>query len=112
MFEVLFAYFNRSVTLNDEEVALMKTLFIPQKLKKGEFMLKAGEISRYGAFVAKGFLRSYVIDNKGKEHIMQFAPENWWISDKAGMKENAPATFFIDAIEDSGILLVDLNGHF
>jgi CRP-like cAMP-binding protein len=112
MFDVLFAYFNRSVTLNDEEVALMKTLFIPQKLKKGEFMLKAGEISRYGAFVAKGFLRSYVIDNKGKEHIMQFAPENWWISDKAGMKENAPATFFIDAIEDSGILLVDLNGHF
>jgi CRP-like cAMP-binding protein len=112
MFEVLFAYFNRSLPLTDEEVALMKTLFIPQKLKKGEFMLKAGEISRHGAFVAKGFLRSYVIDNKGKEHIMQFAPENWWISDKAGMGENAPATFFIDAIENSDILLVDLKGHF
>jgi CRP-like cAMP-binding protein len=112
MFEVLLSYFNRTVPLTDEEVALMKTLFLPQKLKKGEFMLKAGEISRHGAFVAKGFLRSYVIDNKGKEHVIQFAPENWWISDKAGMGENVPATFFIDAIEDSDVLLVDLQGHF
>lgn len=111
MFEILFAYFERSFTLSDEDIAIIKSIFLPRKLKKGEFLLREGEIARYGAFVAKGLLRSYVIDNKGKEHIIQFAPENWWISDKSGISTEVTASFFIDAIEDSEILLQDLAGH-
>ena len=56
-------------------------------------------------------MRSYIIDNKGKEHIIQFAPENWWVSDKSGISSGATASFFIDAIEDSEILITDLAGH-
>ena len=86
-------------------------MLIPKHLKKGEFFLREGEIARHGAFVAKGFLRSYVIDDKGKEHIMQFAPENWWVSDKSGIDGTKPSTFFIDAIEESDILICDRNAH-
>jgi len=111
MFEVLFAYFERSFTLSEEHIALIKSVVLPRKLIKGEFLLREGEIVRYGAFVAKGFLRSYVIDHKGREHIVQFAPENWWIGDKAGVSQDARASFFIDAIEDSEILLTDFAGH-
>ena len=97
--------------MSEAEFALMKSVLTQKHLRKGEFFLREGEIAKYGAFIAKGFLRSYVIDGKGKEHIMQFAPENWWISDKSGLNGANPSTFFIDAIEDSDILICDLNGH-
>jgi len=111
MIETLLAYFERKFVVSKDDADLMKSIFLPKKLKKGEFLVREGEVTKYAAFVAKGFLRSYVIDNKGKEHIIQFAPENWWISDKGGIQPNAVATFFIDAIEDSDVLLYDLAGH-
>ncbi len=113
MFEILLAYFERGGSiLTAEDISLLRSSVLEKKLKKGEFMQREGEVVKHGAFVAKGFLRSYVIDNKGKEHIIQFAPENWWISDKAGISKQALATFFIDAIEDSEIFLMDFDSHY
>lgn len=111
MFEILLAYFQRSFSLTAEDITIIRSVITEKKMKKGEFVQREGEIVRYGAFVAKGFLRSYVIDNKGKEHIIQFAPENWWISDRSGFAAGTKASFFIDAIEDSHVLLIDLAGH-
>jgi len=112
MFDVLLAYFQRAgAILADEEISILRSKVIPKTLQKGEFMQREGDTVKYGAFIAKGFLRSYVIDNKGKEHIIQFAPENWWISDKAGVAQQATATFFIDAIENSEIFLIDYDSH-
>jgi CRP-like cAMP-binding protein len=111
MFEVIQAYFERSFRLTNEDMTLIRSLFIPKTLQKGEFLLREGELARYGAFVCKGLLRSYIIDNKGKEHIVMFAPETWWISNKGGAAEVTPSTFFIDAIEDSELLLLDKPGH-
>jgi CRP-like cAMP-binding protein len=111
MFEILRAYFEQSFPVTEEDFVLLKSVMTPKILKKGEFLLREGEVAKYGAFVTKGILRSYVIDNKGKEHIIQFAPENWWISDKTGLTDGTPSTFFIDAIEYSEILLIDIKGH-
>ncbi len=49
--------------------------------------------------VESGLLRSYSIDNKGKEHIYMFVPENWIIADNC--YNDIPCDLFIDAIEDS-----------
>ena|SRR5688572_29423974 len=87
MLEVPYHYFERSFPLTETDKALIKSVVSSRKIKKGEFLVRAGQVSRYGGFVTKGFLRSYIIDNKGKEHIMQFAPENRCISDKTGMSE-------------------------
>lgn len=111
MYEPLFTYFERSFILSEDDKAIIQSVFIPKKVRKGEFLQRQGEVPRFGAFVAKGFLRSYIIDDKGKEHIMQFAPENWWISDQSGINPATTASFFIDAIEDSDVLLTDLSGH-
>ena len=110
-FNLLRSYFDRGFPINDAGFELMKSVLIFRQFKKGEFLLREGEISRYGAFVAKGILRSYVVDNKGKEHIMQFAPENWWISDKSGISTENSSAFFIDAIEDTDALLCDVKAH-
>ena len=111
MIRNLLAYFERNCTLTPEEISLVTSVVVPKSLKKGEFLQREGDTVKFGAFVVQGFLRSYVIDNKGKEHIIQFAPENWWVSDKAGISKDAKASFFIDAIEDSEIFLMDYSGH-
>ena len=111
MIESLFEYLEKNHPLSATDKEIIKDICISKKLLKGEFLLREGDPLKYGAFVCKGFLRSYVIDNKGKEHIIQFAPENWWISDK-GASAEGKASCFIDAIEDSDILLVDHAGHF
>jgi CRP-like cAMP-binding protein len=111
MFEALKAYFERSFPVSEENFGLIKTLLIPKSMRKGEFLVREGEVAKFGAFVVKGILRSYIIDEKGKEHIIQFAPEDWWISDTAGLTDGTPSRFFIDAIEDSEVLLIDLPAH-
>ena len=110
MFSTLYEYLERTHPLSAADKDIINDVFIPKKLLKGEFLLREGDPLKYGAFVCKGFLRSYVIDDKGKDHIIQFAPENWWISDK-GASAEGKASCFIDAIEDSDILLIDQPGH-
>ncbi|MEO6442184.1 MAG: hypothetical protein ABIO46_09465 [Chitinophagales bacterium] len=56
-------------------------------------------------------MRSYIIDAKGKEHIVQFAPENWWISDLKGLTSGAPSQYIIYAFEKSELLMLHFDSH-
>ncbi|MES2628214.1 MAG: Crp/Fnr family transcriptional regulator [Bacteroidota bacterium] len=76
---------------------------------KGEYLLSPGEICRYSFFVEKGLLRQFGIDERGKEHILQFGPENWFVTDRESAYFNQPAVYFIQALEDSKVLLIDEN---
>ncbi|MEJ7685024.1 MAG: Crp/Fnr family transcriptional regulator [Segetibacter sp.] len=77
-----------------------------KKLRKRQYLLQAGDVCRFNAFVCQGFLRYYYVDDKGQEHIMQFAPENHWTGDRESMDSGLPSKYNIDAIEDSEILLL------
>jgi CRP-like cAMP-binding protein len=74
-----------------------------KKYKKGTIILFKGDMADAAYKVKKGCLRSYVIDTNGKEHILQFAPEGWIISDMDAFVNNKAAAIFIDAVEDSEI---------
>jgi CRP-like cAMP-binding protein len=106
MFDTLRAYFAARMQITDEQFDFITTLFVPRSLSKSSFLLREGEVATHGAFVTRGCLRNYVIDNKGKEHIVQFAPENWWMSNLESMSKGTPSLYFIDAIEDSDLLLI------
>lgn len=110
-FEVLRKYLEDRASYTDEELALLRELFVPKSLRAGEFLQRSGEVARYGAFVASGCLRTYVIDDKGKEHIVGFAPENWWVADNTSMTSGTPSQYYMDAIEDSEVLLIDQPSH-
>ena len=105
MFEKLRAFFERSVPLTDEQFDLIKNQFTQRKLKKYETLIRAGEVAKFGIFVASGCLRTYTIDNKGKEHILQFSVENWWTGDLNSFVTSTPTIYNIDALEDSEVLL-------
>jgi CRP-like cAMP-binding protein len=107
----MFDKLQAKIQLTPADVKLMKELFIPRHLNKGEFLQRAGEVSQYGAFVASGCLRSYIIDDKGKEHIIQFAPENWWMSDITSAAQKIPSLYFIEAIEPTDLLMTDLPSY-
>ena len=108
MFDILYTYLSQRMQLTLQEFDLVRDLFIPRSMKKGELLLREGEVAKYGAFVCTGCLRSYVVDNKGKEHIVQFAPENWWLSDIDSMLHKKPSLYFMDAIEPTEVLLAEM----
>lgn len=76
-------------------------------VKKGDFLLREGEMSKKSYFVEDGLLRQYSIDSKGKEHVLQFAPENWFISNRESEYFQQPSSYFIEAIEDTRVLIID-----
>lgn len=69
-------------------------------IPKGTILLHAGDVCKYTYRVLKGCLKSYVIDGRGKEHIIQFAPEEWIISDMDSFLNENPSQLFIEALED------------
>ena len=74
---------------------------------KGDILQREGENCSSAFFVKKGLLRSYTIDDKGKEHIFMFAPESWVIADIESHQFNQPAKLFIDCVEESEVIILD-----
>lgn len=106
MYELLLQNIQQKINLSAAEQEQLKTFFIPKKLRRKQYLLQEGEVCQYAAFVEKGLLRSYSIDKKGNEHILQFAMEDWWISDLYSFFSGDPSSYMIDALEDAELLLI------
>ena len=105
--ELLWNKINDIVSLTEEEYASFKSLFLPKKLRKRQYLLQEGNVCRYQAFVEKGILRTFTIDERGSEHILQFASEGWWMADLSSYLTNEPSIFNMEALEDAELLLID-----
>ena len=111
MFEPLRQHIARRIDITDEEFKLAATFFVPRKLRKKQFLVQEGEPGKYIAYVTRGCLRTYTVDDRGEEHVVEFAIEDWWASDLRSFLTGEPATFNIDALEDSRLLLLDRNAR-
>lgn len=111
MFQLLRTHIEKRVNLTDEEFATIFKFFVPKKLRKKQFLLNEGEVCKHISFVNSGCLRQYTIDNKGVEHIIQFAIEDWWVSDLHSFLSGKPATDNIDALENSEVLLLEKSAR-
>ena len=106
MFDFLHQKVNETINITDEEFEYAKTLFIPKKLRKKRFLLEDGEPCIYTTFVEKGLLRSFTVDDKGNEHILQFGMEGWWVADLYSFLTGEPSEYNIEALEDCELLLI------
>ena len=111
MFNLLRTHIEKRVQLTDEEFEVISKFFIPKKLRKKQFLLHEGEVCKNIGFVNSGCLREYTIDSKGSEHIIQFAIEDWWISDPNSFLSGLPSTYNIDALENSEVLLLEKSAR-
>jgi len=106
MFDAFRKYLEDKIALTSQDLELIESLSSFKKLRKRQYLLQEGDVWRFNAFVCRGFLRSYYVDEKGQEHIMQFAPENYWTGDRESMESGLPSKNNVDAIEDSEVLLL------
>lgn len=101
----LFEHLNRTVTLSEAEAVKMLQSAKVTKLKKKEHLFVEGQVAKYVGFVNKGCLRYYRLDEKGEEHIVYFAIEEWWIGDLSSFYSGQPSTFNLQALEPCEMFL-------
>lgn len=106
MFELLHDKIKENISIAEENFTFCKTLFLPKKLRKRQYLLQEGDVCKYTAFVEKGILRTYTVDDKGTEHILQFSLEGWWIADLYSFLTGESSAFNIEALEDCELLLI------
>jgi CRP-like cAMP-binding protein len=102
----LINYFNNFLPLDQEEKSAVEEFFKERKIKRRQFILQEGEVSRYNTFIVEGCFKMYFVDHNGKEHNLQFAIENWWIGDIGSFHSEEPSKLHIEAIENSVILQI------
>lgn len=98
---------NSKIHLSPENIDRILAAFQVKKVKRRQFVIQPGFIAKYRIYVLSGAFRSYVIDDKGNEHTIQFAVEDWWISDYDSYIYQKPATQFVEALENSIVLQID-----
>src|SRR6476469_2166461 len=99
MYDPLITYFNSYATtpLRESDIDLITNIFTPKKFRKRQYFLQEGEVCKYSAFIVKGAMRQYSVDDKGEEHILRLYIENWWATDRESLMKHTPSIYFIDA---------------
>ena len=111
MYEIFFESLKSKAGFHDEDLALVKTHLTPKKLRRKQYLLQEGDVCKNIAFVEKGALRTYTVDDLGTEHILQFALEGWTISDLYSFLTGEASTYNIDALEAAELVLVSKAAH-
>lgn len=109
IFDPLYTYLKRYVEYTDVEFESLKSCLSYKKLKRKELLLQEGQICRFTAFVVKGCLKMSRIDENGSERIVQFAIENWWITDRESLSLKNKSDYNIEVIENCEVIIVEVE---
>lgn len=104
MFESINNYVNHCGNFLPDELSVFNSLLQPRSVKKKQVLLREGEICNFEAYIVNGCIRTYYIDENGSEVILQFAIEDWWVSDIASFHDRTPSLLYIEAMEDCELL--------
>ena len=107
MYEGLFDSFHNHISLTEIEKETVLSLFTFRSFRKKQYILQEGDICRNETFVLKGLTRTYEVDEKGQEHVLQFGPENWWVGDLLSFLSEQPTHYNIDCIENCEVIQIN-----
>lgn len=111
MYDVYFEHLTRKVPLTPDERVLIQRFLSVKKIRKRQYLLQEGDVCKVIAFVEKGALRSYTVDSEGREHIVQFALEGWFIADLYSFLTGEVSSYMIEAIDDSELVLINQSAY-
>ncbi len=97
------------IELTDDEFTKVLAYFRKRTFKKHQIVLHEGDYAKYDFFVLKGLMRVTRLDSHGKEHILQFGMENWWITDAEAFHHKTASTLVVDCLEDTETLSITLE---
>src|SRR5580698_8844716 len=105
-FSLIIKNVSKHIQLTKDEEKHFVSFLKEKKIKRKQFVLRENEICENSIFVTIGCLRGYTIDANGFDHILQFAPPDWWIADMYSLISQKPGSLNIDSIEDTEVLLL------
>jgi len=105
MFSIYETYLKTKGNFTPDEIALIRSLAITKTLHQHEYFLKEGEQMKFYAFICKGCLRNYIVDENGDQHVLKFAMENWWAGDRDSLISGIPSVIYTDALEDCELIM-------
>lgn len=94
---------SKHVTLDEKEALYFSSLFIPAKIKQGEFIEKVGKVTTNFVYVNSGCLMTYFTDADGTDHVIQFAMAGWWTGDLHSFTKEEPSIYSTRALADSEV---------
>lgn len=109
MMHPLLTHITEQVNISETEFAQSLTHFDQVNYKRKDLVIQVDELVQRQFFVIQGCLRSYLIDEKDREHTVQFAIENWWVSDFTAYFTGAKSILFVECIEDCVLLAIHKN---
>src|SRR5690606_2657138 len=101
-----YSYYTVKTGLTLSDFESLSPLFDFREVDHNQLIMRAGEVCKHILFVEKGLLQLFSLDEKGGEHIMQFAPENWLMMDRSRMFFNEPSNYYIRALEPSTVVFI------
>jgi CRP-like cAMP-binding protein len=111
MSQILRQQIEKITLLTDTEFDYIFSHFTAKKFKKHQFVIQEGENVSNDFFILDGCLKSYFTDKNGKEHILAFGMQDWWITDYEAYYTQSKATINIDCIEDSELLCLSFQNR-
>jgi CRP/FNR family transcriptional regulator len=102
--ERLRKHIEQIIPVSDEEFEHIKTYFTLKRVRKNQYLVHEGDEVKYEYLVLSGIYKVFYVDAQGKEYIVQFAQENWWMSDYNAFFKQQPASMFIECMEDGEVL--------
>jgi len=111
MSDSLQTHIRKFIAIDDEEFEETLPFFRSISLRKKENLLVEGQVCKSNYFVVKGCLRMFFVNEKGVEQTVQFALENWWLSDYTSFSTQKPSAFSIQAVEKSEVMAIDFAAN-
>lgn len=106
MFESINANVCKNNIFTPHEIEYFNSLLEYKEVPKKTLLLQEGKVCDFEAYIIKGCIRKYYINENGFEVIIQFAVEDGWISDIASFHEKTPSKLLIETLEDSKLLIL------
>lgn len=105
-FDPLINYINKFISLSEEEEAILISKINYRKYLKGQYIVQQGDVCKYECFIVKGCTKTFYVDDKGVEHIIMFAIEDWWTSDMGSFITQTPADFNVLCLENTELIQI------
>jgi CRP-like cAMP-binding protein len=105
----LLDYFKQTISISSEIENKLSEVIKEKTFVKGEIILSDNSIKKEHIFVASGCLRSFYKTENGKEYTIQFAINNWWISDYMTLYSDAKSSISIESLTPSKVFILDKN---
>ncbi|MDR7129525.1 CRP-like cAMP-binding protein [Algoriphagus sp. 4150] len=107
LFQLILDHVLKRIHLTKDEQEYFCSMLTTRSLLPRQYLVQQGDVCHYESFVCKGFLRSFYMDEKGNDHTLHFAMEDWWITDSGSFQLGVPATRNIVSLEPSVLIQID-----